>query len=87
MRPGESRESEELFLLLGEDRNIALSKYARELACNKQLAIQQQKPPTGWCSWSAFFEKVTLQDILENLEAAAQLKRELPLDYFQLDDF
>ncbi len=88
LKPGESRQSEELFLLLGEGRNASLKKYAAEVARHKGIRkLGRRQPPAGWCSWSAFFEHVTWQDILDNLDAATQLKRQMPLDYFQLDDF
>ncbi len=88
LEPGQIRDSEELLILLGEERNAAMSKYATEIARHKRYRKGgPSRPPAGWCSWSAFFENVTLEDILDTLEAASDLKREIPLDYFQLDDF
>jgi len=40
--------------------------------------------PTGWCSWYYYFERVSQQDILENLRAARA--RAVPWRYFVLDD-
>jgi alpha-galactosidase len=42
--------------------------------------------PTGWCSWYHYFQKVTAQDIHDNLSAAKQLRDRLPLDLIQIDD-
>jgi alpha-galactosidase len=41
-------------------------------------------PPTAWCSWYHYFERVTQPDIEENLEAMGEL--DLPLDVVQIDD-
>jgi alpha-galactosidase len=40
--------------------------------------------PTIWCSWYHYFERVTEQDMLENLDAIDELR--LPVDVVQLDD-
>ncbi len=45
-----------------------------------------ETPPKGWCSWYHFFREVTAQDIRANLNAAAGLSPELPLDVIQIDD-
>ncbi|NCB74082.1 MAG: alpha-galactosidase [Clostridia bacterium] len=42
------------------------------------------KPCTGWTSWYNYYTKVTQNDVLENLESFSS--RELPIDYFQIDD-
>ncbi|WP_448623832.1 glycoside hydrolase family 36 protein [Geodermatophilus sp. URMC 64] len=41
-------------------------------------------PPTVWCSWYHYFERVTQADIEENLAAIDELA--LPLDVVQIDD-
>jgi alpha-galactosidase len=41
-------------------------------------------PPTAWCSWYHYFERVTQPDIEENLQAMGDL--DLPLDVVQIDD-
>jgi alpha-galactosidase len=41
-------------------------------------------PPTAWCSWYHYFERVTQPDIEENLQAMGELG--LPLDVVQIDD-
>ncbi|MGE5138253.1 MAG: glycoside hydrolase family 36 protein [Rudaea sp.] len=88
LQPGERRQAGELILLLEMDRNDALAKYAFEVARRRSYRKKpSDRPPQGWCSWSAFFENVTWQDIQENLKAAWELKARFPVDYFQLDDF
>lgn len=47
------------------------------------------KPPakraiTGWTSWYKYYEKITEENILQNLETFS--KRKVPLDVFQIDD-
>ncbi len=88
LQPGERRQTEELLLLLEMDRNDAFFKYAFEVARRRSYRKKPtDRPPTGWCSWSAFFENVSWQDLVENLRAAGELKARFPIDYFQLDDF
>jgi alpha-galactosidase len=41
-------------------------------------------PPTAWCSWYHYFERVTQDDIEENLEAIGDLG--LDIDVVQIDD-
>ncbi len=42
--------------------------------------------PVGWCSWYYYFHDMTEKVILQNLEAAKELKNRLPIDVFQVDD-
>ena len=41
-------------------------------------------PPTVWCSWYHYFERVTQDDVAENLAAIGEL--DLPIDVVQIDD-
>ena len=41
-------------------------------------------PPTAWCSWYHYFERVTQDDIEENLRAIDELR--LDIDVVQIDD-
>lgn len=45
-----------------------------------------ERTPLGWCSWYYYFEKVTAQDIRQNLEKVNRMRSELPLDLVQIDD-
>lgn len=40
--------------------------------------------PPGWCSWSYYFEGVSEESVMENVEAARRL--ELPVQVVQVDD-
>lgn len=42
--------------------------------------------PVGWCSWYQFFARVTPGDVRRNLQSAAGLRRQLPLEVIQIDD-
>ncbi len=42
--------------------------------------------PVGWCSWYQFFDSVTQDDVLENLEWAVKNQSHVPLRLIQLDD-
>ena len=48
--------------------------------------IAKGEIPTGWCSWYQFYNKVTADQIAQNLEAVTELKPQLPLDVVQIDD-
>jgi len=40
--------------------------------------------PPGWCSWSCYFERISEDDVAENVEAARRL--DLPVEIVQVDD-
>jgi alpha-galactosidase len=42
--------------------------------------------PVGWSSWYHFFDQVSASDVRSNLQAAAALQPDLPLDLVQIDD-
>lgn len=42
--------------------------------------------PTGWSSWHAYSQKVKPEDIRRNLQAASELRPDLPIQLIQLDD-
>ncbi len=48
--------------------------------------IKDRIPPSGWCSWYHYFQKVTAQNVRDNLSAAKRLQDRLPLDVIQIDD-
>jgi alpha-galactosidase len=57
----------------------ALAVWARALP-----AVGVRPAPTVWCSWYRYGPAVTEADVLENLDAMAELS--LPIDVVQLDD-
>ncbi len=42
--------------------------------------------PVGWCSWYYYFQNVTNDDILENLEEIDHARESIPLKLVQIDD-
>lgn len=58
-----------------------LDAVARENSARDSAAT-----PVGWCSWYQFFDSVTHDNVMENIEWAATHRREIPFDLIQLDD-
>lgn len=52
----------------------------------KTAPLKGKDIPVGWCSWYQYFQKVTQQDIRENLAACSKLRPSLPVDLIQIDD-
>jgi alpha-galactosidase len=67
----------------GADLPDALAAYADAEVTRLGLPAPAS-PGTGWCSWYRYFDRVTEDDVLENLAAADRL--ELRIDTVQLDD-
>ena len=44
------------------------------------------KPIVGWCSWFAFFDKVTEQDMLRTADVLAEVLAPYGYEYLQIDD-
>jgi alpha-galactosidase len=42
--------------------------------------------PVGWCSWYQFYTQVTAEDVHRNVQSAADLSHQLPLELIQIDD-
>jgi alpha-galactosidase len=42
--------------------------------------------PVGWCSWYHFFQSVTQDDVMNNLDWAKKNRDRVPLDVIQVDD-
>jgi len=42
--------------------------------------------PVGWCSWYHFYQNITQANLQANLDSLIQLKPDLPLPLFQIDD-
>lgn len=82
LAPGE-RLALPLLLLAGDDPVTLLEAYADALG--RELGARRaDHVPTGWCSWYFFYDRVSEQDVLSNLEV---MKREHhPAEYVQIDD-
>ena len=78
--------SEELFICfkLANKGYYGLIDYAKIVNLNiKESRIE--KIPVGWCSWYYYFTKITQKDMIKNLEFFKE-RRDIPIDFFQLDD-
>jgi alpha-galactosidase len=67
----------------GADAETTLAAYADGFA-RRAGASTPATPPTVWCSWYRYFEKVTADDVLENLRAFDE--HGLRVDVVQIDD-
>lgn len=67
----------------GEGLDSALARWADGFAAAASLG-PLRPPPTAWCSWYHYFERVTQDDIEENLRAIHELS--LGVDVVQIDD-
>ena len=83
LRPSERWELEGFTILTAPDSASALRRLADAIAANHPR-LPFDPAPTGWCSWYCLGPGVTEQDILENLDAAAE--RHPDLCYVQIDD-
>jgi alpha-galactosidase len=45
-----------------------------------------KKPIVGWCSWFAYFDKVTEKDIVQVTQTVAEKLKPYGLEYIQIDD-
>lgn len=62
-----------------------MQEYVQAVAREHQLA-DFGKSPVGWCSWYQFYSKVIAPEIERNLAALTEMRKELPLELFQIDD-
>ena len=43
-------------------------------------------PSIGWCSWYQFFQDIDAEKMRANLQTAGEMRLDIPLDLFQIDD-
>ena len=83
--PLETVAPEPIRLALGPDENALLESYADALG-RRSEARTHAPFQTGWCSWYQFFNGITEEKLLRNLEVLAKRRGEIPIDVVQLDD-
>ena len=44
------------------------------------------RPIVGWCSWFAFLDKVTEQDVKHTADVISEVLRPFGYEYLQIDD-
>lgn len=57
-----------------------------ETVARENEVKERIQTPLGWCSWYYYFRNIKPDQIRENLQALTDLKEELPLEFFQIDD-
>ncbi|TMB99824.1 MAG: alpha-galactosidase [Chloroflexi bacterium] len=83
--PGGRLSSERLLAQLSSRPYEALQRYADALAAEMN-APRRFQAVSGWCSWYHYYWRVSEDDIISNLDQLAARRRELPLEYVQIDD-
>ena len=69
----------DLILMSGDTPSVFDQYFALQ-----DLPKREKPVETGWTSWYNYFNKISESIIDENLDAFA--KRDIPIDYFQIDD-
>ncbi len=72
-----------LYLTEGSDAQRLIAQYADAVSAEMGARVPDH-PPTGWCSWYYFYDKVSEADVLANLEAMVAERH--PAEVVQIDD-
>jgi alpha-galactosidase len=85
VEPGASLASERLLVDVSGPPLESLARYGQALA--RQMGARSwPHVPTGWCSWYYYWWNIDEDKILTNLDFLAEHRRELPVEYVQVDD-
>ncbi len=86
LEPGNSTTSDWLALTVaGLDAPEPFGPYLE--AVRQTHGFQSNEPiPVGWCSWYHFYQDIDQQKIEANLDSVIELRPEVPLPLFQIDD-
>jgi alpha-galactosidase len=76
---------EPLRIELSDDPETALARYGDAVADAAATEVSDSAP-TGWCSWYYYYAAVREEDLLANLRFLEGHRRELPVEFVQLDD-
>lgn len=76
--------SERLLVSAG-DGVRGLERYGRALG-EEMEALPFERVTSGWCSWYYYFQGVSEEEVLANLQYLAANKDTLPIEYVQIDD-
>lgn len=85
--PGESRPLEDLHVAVGNNPHALLRRYLEALASSSRAQVPRE-PVAGWCSWYHYFNRVTEEDLRDNIRQMVERfpKLEGVQRLFQLDD-
>ena len=80
--------TEALVEMEGDDTESLFAAFADRWAADSNARRRFDAPPIGWCSWYYYFNKVTLADIIENMDwlVANRQKGFERVKVIQLDD-
>ena len=67
------------------DAEVPFEAYLEAVA-SENNARRAKPTPIGWCTWYHFFQSVTQDDVLTNLQWAKQNRDVIPLEIIQIDD-
>ncbi len=82
LRSQESIELDAVYMMKAETEGLLHNYFP---LIGKKMGIRlPEKHIRGWCSWYYYFNRITPDDILKNVEVVRQKK--LPLDMIQIDD-
>ena len=98
--PGQEIHSDTMIISAGFDAIDLLQTYGEYLqtfapSVNKAFTPNGKDPtrregissmPTGWCSWYYYYQNISEDSILTNLNVAARSLKEAGLQYIQIDD-
>ena len=80
--PGESLDLDRIIMAKGGSNNLQ-KQYFSYIKDRMKIKVPKDNVK-GWCTWYYYYNKISPDDVLKNLEAIR--KRELPLDFIQIDD-
>ena len=85
IRGGQRLSSERLLIDGSPEALSSLPRYGDGLA-REMGATPWPGVVAGWCSWYYYWQGISEEKFLENLEYLSQHRRELPVEYVQIDD-
>jgi len=81
--PGETIVLPPVLLVAGGDDWALMERYAEEAGLEMGARVPDH-PPTGWCSWYYFYNRVSEADVVANL--AEMVRERHPAEVVQVDD-
>ncbi len=85
LAPDEHLSSERVALLLADPPEGILESYAEALG-KEMEALVGETPPQGWCSWTAFYQDLTEEDVLRQVDWLERHRDKVPVKVVQVDD-
>jgi len=86
LEPGETFESEWGYIeWMSLPQLDPMQHYVQAVARQMKPRQLASPPPTMWTHWYYYFEHITQEQFLDNLESADRLRKQVPYEIFQLD--